>query len=194
MLRVRKRLALVAVCVVSAACVGQPHGTPTRVIIPRGASFGQATDSLASGGLVGWPKTFRLYGRLTGGDRNIKPGTYLLKHGTPWNDIISALNGGHGLVNTVTIPEGYTVAEITPRLARTLRVPAESVEAAIRDTALLARLDVPNPTLEGYMFPDTYALPIGTTARQAVQEMVYEFERRWKPEWDSSLVDLKINR
>jgi hypothetical protein len=24
--------------------------------------------------------------------------------------------------------------------------------------------------------------------------MVYSFERRWKPEWDSSLVDLKINR
>ena len=91
MLRVKKRIALVAMCVVSAACVGQPHGTPTRVIIPRGASFGQATDSLARGGLVGWPKTFRLYGRLTGGDRNIKPGTYLLKHGTPWNAIIGAL-------------------------------------------------------------------------------------------------------
>ena len=194
MLATKLRLALVATCVFSAACDGQPHGAPTRVIVPRGASFGQAADSLARTGIVGSPRLFRLYGRFTGGDRNIKPGTYLLKHGTPWKDIVSALNGGHGLVNTITIPEGYTVAEITPRLARTLKMPAESVEAAIRDTALLARLDVPNPTLEGYMFPDTYAFPIGTTARQAVQEMVYEFERRWKPEWDSSLVDLKINR
>jgi UPF0755 protein len=73
-------------------------------------------------------------------------------------------------------------------------VPAESVQAAVRDTALLARLDIPNPTLEGYVFPDTYAFPVGTTARQAVREMVYSFERRWKPDWDSSLVDLKINR
>jgi UPF0755 protein len=70
----------------------------------------------------------------------------------------------------------------------------DSVQAAVRDTALLARLDIPNPTLEGYVFPDTYAFPLGTTARQAVREMVYSFERRWKPEWDSSLVDLKINR
>ena len=194
MFATKLRLALVATCVFSAACDGQPHGAPTRVIVPRGASFGQAADSLARTGIVGSPRLFRLYGRFTGGDRNIKPGTYLLKHGTPWKDIVSALNGGHGLVNTITIPEGYTVAEITPRLARTLRVPAESVQAAVRDTALLARLDVPNPTLEGYMFPDTYAFPIGTTARQAVQEMVYAFERRWKPEWDSSLVDLKINR
>ena len=191
---VRKRFALVAMCVVAAACAGQPHGTPTRVIIPRGASFAQATDSLAGAGLVGSPKLFRLYGRFTGGDRNIKPGTYLLKHGTPWSDIISALNGGHGLVNTVTIPEGYTVAQITPVLARTLKVPADSVTAAIGDTSMLARLDVPNKTLEGYLFPDTYAFPVGTTARQAVREMVYAFERRWRPDWDTSLTDLKINR
>src|SRR5207237_10153444 len=130
MFRVKKRFALVAMCVVAAACAGQPHGTPTRVIIPRGASFAQATDSLAGAGLVGSPKLFRLYGRFTGGDRNIKPGTYLLKHGTPWSDIISALNGGHGLVNTVTIPEGYTISQITPLLAKTLRVPAASVSAA----------------------------------------------------------------
>jgi peptidoglycan lytic transglycosylase G len=194
MLRVDTRVALIAACVATAACAGQPHGAPTRVIIPRGASFGQATDSLARAGIIGSAKLFRLYGRFTGGDRNIKPGTYLLKHGTPWSDIISALNGGHGLVNTVTVPEGYTISQITPLLARTLKVPADSVTAAVSDTALLARLDVPNKTLEGYLFPDTYAFPIGTTARQAVREMVYAFERRWRPDWDTSIVDLKINR
>ena len=188
------RRALVALCVVSAACSGQPHGAPARVIIPRGASFGQAADSLARSGIIGSPKLFRLYGRFTGGDRNIKPGTYLLKHGTPWSDIVSALNGGHGLVNTITIPEGYTVAQIAPALAKTLQVPVDSVQAAMRDTALLARLDLPNPTLEGYVFPDTYAFPVGTTARQAVREMVYAFERRWRPGWDSSAAGLKINR
>jgi UPF0755 protein len=194
MFRTDTRFALVAGCVLVAACSGQPHGTPTRVIIPRGASFSQATDSLAKAKLVGWPKVFRMYGRMTGGDRNIKPGTYLLKPGTPWSDIVSALNGGHGLVNTITIPEGWDLSQITPQLARTLKVPADSVRAAMRDTALLARLDIPNPTLEGYVFPDTYAFPLGTTARQAVREMVFSFERRWKPDWDSSLTDLKINR
>jgi len=194
MFRTDVRSALIALCVAAAACAGQPHGAPTRVIIPRGASFGQAADSLARSGIIGSPKLFRLYGRFTGGDRNIKPGTYLLKHGTPWSDIVSALNGGHGLVNTITIPECYSVSQITPLLAKTLHVPTDSVEAAMRDTAMLARLDLPNKTLEGYVFPDTYAFPVGTTARQAVREMVYAFERRWRPEWDSSAVDLKINR
>jgi len=194
MFRANRRSALVAACLFALACAGQPHGAATRVIIPRGASFAQAADSLARTGLVGSPRMFRLYGRLTGGDRNIKPGTYLLKHGTPWKDIVSALNGGHGLVNTITIPEGYSLSQITPLLARTLKVPADSVDAAVRDTALLARLDIPNKTVEGYVFPDTYAFPLGTTARQATREMVYAFERRWRPDWDSSLVELKINR
>lgn len=195
MFRADLRFAAVAAgCMLVAACGGEPHGAPTRVIIPRGASFGQATDSLAKAKLVGSPKMFRLYGRITGGDRNIKPGTYLLKPGTPWSDIVGALNGGHGLVNTITIPEGFDTHQITPLLARTLKVPADSVKAAMRDTALLARLDIPNQTLEGYLFPDTYAFPIGTTARQAVREMVYAFERRWKPDWNASLTELKINR
>jgi UPF0755 protein len=194
MFRTDTRLALVAGCVLVAACSGEPHGAPSRVIIPRGASFAEATDSLAKGKLVKSSKTFRLFARLTGGDRNIKPGTYLLKPGTSWTDIIRALHGGRGLVNTVTIPEGFSIAQITPLLAQRLKVPVDSVRVAMRDTALLARLNVPNATLEGYVFPDTYAFPLGTTARQAVREMVYAFERRWNPEWDASLTELKINR
>ena len=198
-LRTELRLAVVAAfAMVGAgalpACGPTPYGTPKRVIIPRGASFGQAADSLGKAGLIGSRRIFRLYGRVMGGDRNIKPGTYLLKDGTPWRDIVKALNGGRGLVNTLTIPEGYTIQQIRPLLARTLFVPPESVDAAVRDTALRRRLDIPTETLEGYLFPDTYAFPAGTTASQAVREMVRGFERRWKPEWDSLLPELKINR
>jgi len=194
MFRTELRAALAAGCFVLAACGQKPYGPSTRVIIPRGASFADAADSLSKANLVGWRKMFRVYARVTGGDRNIKPGTYLLKHGTPWKDIVAALNGGHGLVNTITIPEGYTISQIAPLLARTLKVPVESVQAAVRDTSLLARLDIPNPTLEGYLFPDTYAFPLGTTASQAVHEMVYDFERRWKPDWDAKASAMKINR
>src|SRR4051812_6361197 len=194
MFRSEIHAAIVAAAFALTACGGTPQGAATRVIIPRGASFGQATDSLAKAHLIGWPKLFKLYGRVTGGDRSIKPGTYLLRHDTPWKDIVSALNGGHGLVNTITIPEGFSISQINPLLAKTLHVSAGSVDSAVRDTALLARVDAPTRTLEGYLFPDTYAFPIGTTATQAVREMVLNFERHWKKEWDQRLVDLKINR
>jgi len=184
------------------ACGPTPRGAPIRVIVPKGASFATATDSLHRAGLVGSPFLFRLYARVRQADRNIKPGTYLLKRGTPWPDIVSALHGGRGLVNTITIPEGFTLRQIVPLLAQTLSVPVDSVSAAVRDTILLDRVGVPPPkgsrdrsrTLEGYLFPDTYAFPDGTKARDAVLEMVRRFEREWKPEWTARLAQLSLDR
>jgi len=164
------------------------------VIVPKGASFSTATDSLGKAGLVSSKFFFKLYARAKQTDRNIKPGTYLIKRGTPWSEIITALHGGHGLVNTVTIPEGFTIAQITPLLAQALSVPVDSVNAAVSDTAMLHRLAIPTKTLEGYLFPDTYAFPDGTKARAAVTEMVKRFEREWKPEWTTQLVQDSLTR
>lgn len=187
------KIAALGFALLLAACNG-PTGVAIRVIVPRGASFAVATDSLKHAGLVSYPLLFRVFARVKGDDRNIKPGTYLIKRGTPWPDILNALHGGHGLVNTITIPEGFSLQQITPLLASTLGVPVDSVNAAVRDTALRNRLDIPTPTLEGYLFPDTYAFPVGTTARQATDEMVKRFEREWKPEWSSQLLKLALNR
>jgi UPF0755 protein len=191
--RLKPLALLVGVGLVLSGC-GKPTGAAVRVIVPKGASLAVATDSLERAGIVRFPLLFRIFARVKGDDRNIKPGTYLLKHGTPWADVLSALNGGRGLVNTVTIPEGFSLQQIVPLLAQRLRVPLDSVNAAVTDTAQLARLDIPTKNLEGYLFPDTYAFPEGTTARQAVSETIKRFEREWKPEWNARLTTLALNR
>ncbi len=191
------KLGRAAFCIASftlSACTPSPRGAPIRVIVPKGASFSTATDSLHKAGLVGPTLLFKVYARVKGADRNIKPGTYLLKRGTPWPDIVAALHGGRGLVNTITIPEGFSVAQIVPLLTKNLQLGTDSVNAAISDTALLSRLGIPGKTIEGYLFPDTYAFPIGTTARQAVSELVKRFEREWKREWNARLPLLGLNR
>ena len=190
-MRLSLRLCISALLCISCAA---PSGTPIRVIIPRGATFGAAADSMHKAGIVGSSFMFKLYARAKQTDRNIKPGTYLIKRGTPWSEILSALHGGHGLVNTITIPEGFTVSRIAPLLAQALSVPADSVDAAVRDTAMLHRVNSPGPTLEGYLFPDTYAFPDGTRPRDAVLEMVKRFEREWKPEWNARLDSLSLDR
>lgn len=177
-----------------AACSPVPRGAPIRVIVPRGSSFAAATDSLNHAGLVSSAFLFRIYARIKKEDRNIKPGTYLLKHGTPWSDIVSALNGGHGLVNTITIPEGFGLIQIAPMLADALHVPIDSVNVAVRDSAIRNRVGASAKTLEGYVYPDTYAFPVGTSAREAILEMVKRFEREWKPEWDTQLAALGLDR
>ena len=99
----------------------------------------------------------------------------------------SALTDGTGLIRTVTIPEGFSIADIAPVLARALGADQDSVIVATRDSALRERLDVPTPTLEGYLFPDTYAFADGTTPRVAIQLMVKRFEQVWDPAWNQRL-------
>ena len=187
------RSAVVAGALLLGACDG-PHGNAVRVIIPRGASFRAAADSMAAAGVVGSPFAFRVYARLNGRDRQIQAGTYLLRPGTHWSDLVAEMNGGVGIVNRVTIPEGFTIAQITPVLMRALNTSSDSVDAAVRDSALRARVADPAETLEGYLFPDTYVFAPGTSAREAVTEMVKRFEREWKPEYDTAAVALGRNR
>jgi UPF0755 protein len=94
----------------------------------------------------------------------------------------------------VTIPEGFTLSQIVPLIARVLEVPADSVIAAARDTAHLHRLGIPTPTLEGYLFPDTYTFLPGTPARAAVGAMVRRFEQVWRPEWTTRLDSISMSR
>lgn len=174
-------------------CGGRPTGV-ARTTIPARASLRVAAESLSRAGLIGSPTMFRLYAKMRGGERAIRAGTYELRKDLGYAGILEALRGGKGLVKTVTIPEGYSVMQVVRTVAARLQVPPESVEAAVRDTALLRRLDVPAATLDGYLFPDTYSLPEGATARQAVALMVKRFEQVWKPEWTARLDTIGLTR
>jgi UPF0755 protein len=137
---------------------------------------------------------FRLYASLRGSDRSIRAGTYVFKRGVSWGDVLADLQGGKGLEHSITIPEGWSLNQIVPQLARVLGAPIDSVQAAVRDTALLHALDIPTPTLEGYLFPDTYVFPEGTTPRQAVNVMVSRFQKVWQPEWGQQLQKQAMTR
>lgn len=188
--------ALVLICIAGSACgdATAGAGAPIRVVIPAGASFAEAVDSLERVGLVTSPRLFSFYAARTGRDRELRPGTYRIPRGSNWPYIMQALTEGRGIVRTVTIPEGFSLQQIVPLLSRTLGVSADSVEAAVRDTALRRELDVPAPTLEGYLFPDTYTFGDGTTARSAVRMMTKRFREKWQDEWDERLETLALSR
>lgn len=192
--RTARGVGAVLAAAVLAACAGAPHGPLVRVTIPPGASFRAATDSLHHAGLVAAPRLFRLYAQISGRDRDIKAGTYGLQRDMSWSAIVTALHEGQGIERRLTIPEGWSLREIVPALAKALGAPEDSVEAAVRDTSLLHALDVPTPTLEGYLFPDTYVFAYGTSPRAAVREMVHRFEQIWEPDWDDRLQQLDMSR
>ncbi|MEP6731741.1 MAG: endolytic transglycosylase MltG [bacterium] len=165
-----------------------------RVMIPRGANLRVAAESLAKSHVVSSAMTFRVYAMIKGGGRSIKAGTYVLKPSLSYREVLDMLQGGKSVEQRITIPEGWSLEQIVPQLARVLEAPVDSVQAAMRDTALLHALDIPTKTLEGYLFPDTYVFPDGTTPRAAVRLMVGRFQQVWQTAWDSTLQQRAMSR
>jgi UPF0755 protein len=178
----------------AAAACGSGSGPAVRVTIPSGANMRVASDSLAKAGVIHYARLFRVYASLRHRDRQIRSGTYMLHRDAGWAFMLDALRAGKGLVHIVTIPEGFSLLQIEPLVASKLGQPMDSVGAAVRDTALLHRLDIPTPTLEGYLFPDTYIFEEHTSAASAIDAMVRRFEQVWKPEWTARLDSIHLSR
>ena len=144
------------------ACSGRPSGVPRRVLIPEGATLRAAADSLASHDVVDAPWLFRLYAGFAWHGADVKPGTYLLQRHSGWHAALDAVTRGKGLVHIVTIPEGWELREIDHYSARPGR--AGRVARCRRPRLqLLMRVGATGPTLEGFLFPDTYFFPDGAS-------------------------------
>jgi UPF0755 protein len=186
-------LVLASVLLAAVGC-SRTTGKPVRVTVPPGATLQTAADSLARAGVIGSARVFRIYALMRHDDRDIKPGTYMLRRGSGYSSALDAIRGGHGLVHSVTIPEGFALSQIIPLFASKLGIPADSIVAAARDTALLAQLDIPTSTVEGYVFPDTYIFPDHTTARAAIAATIRRFEQVWQPAWTARLDTIGLSR
>jgi UPF0755 protein len=92
--------------------------------------------------------------------------------------VLRAIASGVGLVR-VTVPEGYTRFEIGERLAAAGLVPsADEFVRRTQDPAVLAHYGVRGDSLEGYLFPDTYDVPTGSSADEIIDRMVSNARRR----------------
>lgn len=181
-----RRLATVLMAVFlaigAAACGDEEPEGPVDVRIPEGANVGSIAERLDRAGLVDHPGLFSLYVRIRGAGRDLKAGHYRLPGDADWGDIVGALSRGEVVTRPVTVPEGFTAREVAPRVAELAGVPEDSVLSLATDSALARELGVPGPTLEGYLFPETYRFSEGVTPRRMLETMVERYTAFWGPE------------
>jgi UPF0755 protein len=173
---------LVILFVVLASGCGPGRGEPVRVTVPHGASFSAVADSLDARGVIRARPLFRLYARLRGADTRVMPGTYAFQRGESWDRILSDLRDGRVLTFRLVIPEGWEVRRIAPRLASLTGTPPDSLLTVLFDSASARRYGVPGPNLEGYLYPATYTIPIGTPLDTILGLMTAQYRRIWTPE------------
>ncbi|MEX2472749.1 MAG: endolytic transglycosylase MltG [Gemmatimonadota bacterium] len=179
-----------ALALVLAACGSD--GPPVEVSIPSGSGFSEVVDTLSARGIVGRPGLFTLYARLRGADREVRAGRYALTPGSSWNRVIRVLTQGNVITVPVTIPEGFTLTQMAPRIAEISGVTAGSVLAYLSRDEVVHKLGIPGPTPEGYLFPDTYRFTPGTRVSTVVETMVDRYRAVWTPERRASLAEVDM--
>jgi len=176
-----------------AACGPDEPAQAVRVTVPHGAIFDSVLDTLVTRGVVAGGRRFRLYARLTGADRRIRSGSYVLVPGTPMREILETLTSGRVITFDMTIPEGFTVADMVVRVAEIVERPADSVRGRLMDREAHHRWEVHGPGLEGYLFPDTYRFARGVPLDVVIAAMVKRYRQVWTPGRIARLEDLDMS-
>jgi len=144
-----------------------------RFEVRRGESARSAGNRLAAAGLIRSRHFWNMLGRLSGS--HIRAGTYLIELPASQTAIRAILEEGREVLLRVTVPEGLTVRETALRVEAAGIAPARDFVAAASNPRILAEFGVPGPTMEGYLFPDTYLFPAGFPAEGVVRAMAGNF-------------------
>ena len=151
------------------------EGSEQFVDIPQGAGAADIRKRLIESGVVADDYTLRAALWWSGRSRSLKAGEYRFDQPMTPLAVVDKLANGDVYTKRLTFPEGLTIREMAMLYESHGFGPARDFEAAARNGALISDLDPKAKDLEGYLFPETYALSRTTPASRLVELMVERF-------------------
>ena len=161
------------------------HGNNISIKIENGMSTAEIAQKLQDKGVINNSLGFRILARLEGKDTDFREGIYYLRAGMTINSVLNKLmEGPENQVVRVTIPEGFTVEDIAKLLASKNLT---TVDEFCKDAKDFTPYDYMKEAkankdtkyaVEGFLFPDTYDFDKSYTAKEIMQIMVDNFDRK----------------
>jgi UPF0755 protein len=157
---------------------------PSRVFtVPVGASVGDTASALERAGLIRHQLAFTFYVLTHGLRTRLQAGNYSLTAARTTSEIAAIISGGQVLRDTIVVPEGASLDQITA-IVTGKGIAKDGFRTALEgdyknDFLLLRPTDA---GLEGYLFPDSYSVTGTTVPRTLVQEMLNNFGKQVTPE------------
>ena len=145
---------------------------------PRGTSAGRIADMLMESGVVSTRWDF-LMARAFRRGRTLQAGEYRFDRPASPLEVFGRIARGDTFYFELVVPEGWNMFDIADAVGRLGLFRAQDFLAAARDPSLIRDLDPQAPTLEGYLFPDTYRLTRTTTPQGLCRQMTNKFREVW---------------
>ncbi|MFC1867156.1 endolytic transglycosylase MltG [Thermodesulfobacteriota bacterium] len=150
-------------------------GAEQIIIVQEGMSLKEVAKRLEIKGIITNKTLFMLWARLMGYSRKIKSGEYRLSSNMAPISIIEILTRGIIITHSVTIPEGFSIVQIGELLESKRLVDRQLFLSLSHDPIVLRKYGIPGPSLEGYLYPDTYQFGRGLSAGSIINAMVKRF-------------------
>lgn len=147
------------------------------VQLKPGSSARHIAAALKQAGVIRSEYAFLLWHYLRG-DKSLKAGEYAFDHPAGAREVYDRIARGDIYFHTVVVPEGFNMFDIASAIeAAGLGRRDDFLEVARADTALVRDLDPRAPTLEGYLFPDTYHFTRTQSLHDMAATMVHRFRQ-----------------
>lgn len=148
------------------------------VIVSRGSTFREISDSLEASGIIQNKRLFELAGRILGWTKQMKVGRYVFSDGVSNYEVLHSLRTGKSIVpSTVTILEGSTSRQIARMLAKQIGIDSALFLQLVDDSVFARQLGIEGPSLEGYLMPDTYQFYWQMDEQEIIRAMVQQFQK-----------------
>lgn len=148
--------------------------------VKAGDSLYGILDSLASENKIKFSKVLKLYIKATKKNIDLKSGRYVLDNNLSMDSIIHELNANSQKQVKFTIPEGYSIDDISKKLEDEGICKSEDFKKAIKNYNLPKFVKDDSKKrydLEGYLFPDTYLINENEEPNSIIQKMLIRFEQ-----------------
>ena len=170
------------------------------VTIPAGSTTTGIAEILYENGIIPDVKKFKLKSRLNGLDGTFQAGDYQFSPSMSTSEIMELLQNGRKAEVSFTIPEGYTVKDTAEKLVEEgiISDPEEFYQACEEDWDYwfldgITNYGDPSGTvsakanrLEGFLYPETYRVPVGAAPDEIVDRMLSQFDAVFTPLWEEA--------
>ena len=154
---------------------------PKLFQVHEGETLKSVARDLEGRGFIRSRFLFEFWGRFMGYGGDIKTGEYMLSASMPPSRIFQILTKGKSILYSVTIPEGYDRRRIAAALKEKQLVDEREFLALTGDRGIAEEYGFQGPSLEGFLYPDTYQFSHGLDTRKVIDAMVKRFREALAP-------------
>ena len=145
------------------------------IIVRKGDSLSRIAAHLEEIGAISSKFNFVLFGKILGKSRSMKSGRYAIEASYSMAKIMGMIAGGEATPFNITIPEGYTLAEMAGLLQDSIGLDVDEFKKAVSNPVVLDSLGIEGDNLEGYLAPSTYNFFYEQDASSVVAKMLENF-------------------